>query len=270
MDIIPILSTIILVATLGTLIVAITSYMVFRLKEKRKAQEAANQIIIGDENISLEAMAGPGINIDNEIAELKAISPDMEVALPPPPPTAQQQPQQAGIENINLNINVPPAQQTDTPPLPAQEIQMPATEQSPAPQPVQQALPPSQAAEQPANMPPPPSSSGTQQPIIAPPPPPPHTGTQPAMAQDESKNYAAPPSPEVPETAQPDPNLSIAQAQFLDSMKINLPPGSTVTNAPGSDPMGQSNPMKLRRFTVNPKKSSNQDDNASNDGEMWK
>ena len=90
MDVIPILSTIILIATLGTLIVAITSYMVFRIKEKRKAEMAANQIVIGEENISLEAMAGPGTNIDNEVAELMAISPDMKVASPPPPPTAQQ------------------------------------------------------------------------------------------------------------------------------------------------------------------------------------
>ena len=124
MDVIPILSTIILIATLGTLIVAITSYMVFRIKEKRKAEMAANQIVIGEENISLEAMAGPGTNIDNEVAELMAISPDMKVASPPPPPTAQQQP--TGVENINLNINVPPAQQaTEQLQPPAQNVQAP-------------------------------------------------------------------------------------------------------------------------------------------------
>ncbi len=36
MDVVPILSTVILIATLITLVVAVASYLVFRIKEKRK------------------------------------------------------------------------------------------------------------------------------------------------------------------------------------------------------------------------------------------
>ncbi len=41
MDIIPILSTIILVATLVTLVLAVGSYLAYRLRESRRPREAA-------------------------------------------------------------------------------------------------------------------------------------------------------------------------------------------------------------------------------------
>lgn len=43
MDIIPILSTVILIATIVTLIVAITSYVVFRVKERQKSRGGSAQ-----------------------------------------------------------------------------------------------------------------------------------------------------------------------------------------------------------------------------------
>ena len=82
MDIVPILSTIILIATVITLIVAISSYMVFRIKEKRREARVlasmGNRPNVEDKNPiedthSDESMIGEPLHDDREYGERRQI-----------------------------------------------------------------------------------------------------------------------------------------------------------------------------------------------------
>ena len=140
MDIVPILATIILISTLITLIVAIASYMTFRIKEKRKQAAMAQST----EYIAAEYVEGQETS---EKAETSTKIPDTLAAAPLPVT-----PVESAIPATNppvvapVVIAVQPAPQYTQPAAPAQPV--PATQpfgQPAYPQAQQQAQPPAQA-----------------------------------------------------------------------------------------------------------------------------
>ncbi len=97
MEVIPILSTVILVATIITLIVAIAAYVVFRVKDKRRGGGSAATAPMNPEEMSGNAPIMPG--------SVKAFVPAASPLAPIMPPAAQ-----APLNNAQAAPKRPPSQ----------------------------------------------------------------------------------------------------------------------------------------------------------------
>jgi len=158
MDVVPILSTIILIATIITFIVAVASYMTFRVKEKKKQAALAEARLTAASN-------SDGSEFDEGTIEIEQIS------APAPLPVAVQASAPVAQPSVIVNVQAPQAY-----PMPEMSQQVVAAqqlaEQSPQPQ----------YAPEP---PPGPAYSGAQAAFMKgfggqTPPPPPHSQGAPA------------------------------------------------------------------------------------------
>lgn len=139
MDIVPILATIILISTLITLIVAIASYMTFRIKEKRKQAAAAQST----EYVAAEYVEGQETS---EKEETSTKIPEAVAAVPLSVTPVESATPAANPPAVTpVVIAVQPAQQYTQPAAPVQSV--PATQpfsQPAYPQAQQQAQPTTQ------------------------------------------------------------------------------------------------------------------------------
>ncbi|MBM3328719.1 MAG: hypothetical protein FJY67_04480 [Calditrichaeota bacterium] len=230
MNVIPILSTVILVATIATFIVAITSYLIFRIKEKRRLASMAPAVSVEEMERRLREEAereehaksgggsvagGSGQVVINVGSTQPAPPREVERQLITPIPIAMPMP---------YPVMTPPAMMPGYNPAPAypQPVALPTVMQPP-----------------PAETPAPPAS-----------PPPALTSPQPVAAMPSGT--LTPPSPsQVDETAAPQReastgagrSLSTAQSVFMKTFE-----GASADDAAEDDeseePRGH-----LRRFT---------------------
>ncbi len=255
MDIVPILSTIILIATVITLIVAIVSYMVFRIKERRREARAQAAISSGDRRVRRRRLQPPNprpeIRVERE--ERHRVShPSIEIRqhtgrhqlpekgtpsqVPPPAPHPDHTVETAGAyrqPQPQAGVSVPPYAPSAGPPPPPQ----PETTQDPS----------AQAA------PTPPQSTQTQgqgQGQVQPPPPPPQ------REQHERREERVERREEYYEE-DPASRLTSAQAAFLESLDLpaeELEEKRDSKRSESRTPRDGAGGSRLRRFTVTERK----------------
>jgi len=213
MDVVPILSTIILVSTIITLIVAIASYMTFRVKEKKKqAAMAQFQDVFAEDMKALMDEGGDTMTVV-EPAKAAPASAEGVISLPPRP-----------VEATPPVVSTPPV--AVAPPAPAPATTTVVVQQPPVVVGMPYAAQPPYPQFQ--GYPPQPQDYAQQ---------PPAQGTQPQQAypqqsqqvpgyppqQPQQGGYNQQPYPPPPP---PDPLYSGAQAAFMKSFggQNQLPP----------------------------------------------
>ncbi len=153
MDVVPILSTIILISTIITLIVAVASYMTFRVKERRKQQASA---LIALETVDEDGM---GEIVEMPVEDAQASQPQAQAPAPAPV-------QATPTSTTTVVVNQPPV--VVGMPYPMQQQNMPPQGAGPGYPQAQQGYPqstPQYDAYPPQLMPPPqpePTYSGAQ------------------------------------------------------------------------------------------------------------
>ncbi len=235
MDIVPILSTIILIATIMTLIIAVASYIMFRMKEKRKGQFKTNE----EANSSIVA----GSSLSPELKEIRDLQRGIGT------PSLQPVPHIGGVAAPVVLLGNAPTIPSNRPNIPGGAP--PAPTVNPVPQPNPTVIN--------VNYPTQPTGPSVPQQ--------PHSAPQVPQIDPSQQPYPAPNQQQPPQQT---PQYSNAQSSFMNSLKV-----SGGNNAPGlnDQPQAGSEQSSFRRFQV-PQQNQPAPDQpppkSKNDEAVWK